>query len=142
MNLFNLVKSSTNLLGQNPTRFFEFGTAPTLETLPYGTWQDLAITPFNYLAGAPSTDLVKTQIDIWADTAPECKAIAQAIRNQTVDTECRVRFEQHSFDEDSRLYRATIHVIYMASQEAVPIVEKVTGWLGNWLGNWLGKLMH
>jgi hypothetical protein len=114
MNLFDLVKSGTTLLGQNPTRFFEFGFAPQLEKLPYATWQELRVTPFNYLAGAPSTDTIKTQIDVWATTAQECRTVARAVR-RAIDSACTVSFLQNSWDEDSRLYRTTLHATY--SQE-------------------------
>lgn len=110
MNLFALVKAGTNLLGTDPVRFFEWGTAPELEVTPYATYQD-TLTPFNYLAGAPSTDLVSTQVDVWAATAQECKAVAHAVR-RALDTECRIQYISNSWDEESMLYRATLHIIH------------------------------
>lgn len=111
MNLFALVSAGTDLLGQNPCRFFEFGTAPTLEATPYATWQELAATPFNYMAGRPDVDMVKTQIDIWCSSAQECKAVAHAVR-RAVDTDCRVTYIQNSWDEESQLYRGILHITY------------------------------
>ena len=113
MNLYALVSAGTNLLG-TPCRLFEFGCAPQLEATPYGTWQILAATPFNYVAGAPDLDQIKTQIDIWAGTAAECRTVARAVR-RAVDSACTVTFTSNSWDEESRLYRSTLHLQY--SQE-------------------------
>ena len=55
--IFRLVKAGTTRLGTDPVRFFEFGTAPALEALPYATWQELSGEPVNYLAGAPDSDI-------------------------------------------------------------------------------------
>ena len=80
MNLFALVKAGTTLLGTDPVRFFEFGTAPALEITPYATWQEIHGSPFNYIEGTPTTDHIKTQIDVWAPTASECRDVARAVR--------------------------------------------------------------
>ena len=72
MNLFQLIKADTactDLLGSNPVKFFEFGTAPDMEQAPYATWQIVAGEPFNVLEGTPSHDMVEAQIDVWAPTA-------------------------------------------------------------------------
>lgn len=111
MNLFALVKAGTNLLGTPTVRFFEFGTAPTLEVPPYATWQHLAQTPYNYLAGQPTLDHVKTQIDVWASSAQEAKAAALAVR-RAIDTPCRIQYISNSWDEESLLYRVTLIVTY------------------------------
>jgi len=111
VNLFALVKAGTNLLGTSTVRFFEFGTAPELEVTPYATYQHLAQTPYNYLAGQPTLDRVKTQIDVWAGTAQECKAVAHAVR-RAIDTTCRIQYISNSWDEESMLYRATLIVNY------------------------------
>lgn len=111
MNLFAAVKAQTTLLGTDPVRFFEFGTAPQLETLPYATWQELSAVPYNYLAGAPDTDQIKTQIDVWSETAAECRAVAREIR-RALDTDARFSYLQFTWDEPSRLYRAILHVHY------------------------------
>jgi hypothetical protein len=109
--LFQMVKAGTTLLGTDPVRFFEFGTAPQLETLPYATWQELSAVPYNYLAGAPDTDQIKTQIDVWAETAADCRAVAREIR-RALDTDARFSYLQFTWDEPSRLYRAILHVHY------------------------------
>ena len=111
MNLFALVKAGTTLLGTAPCRFFEFGTAPALEVVPYATWQEIQGTPFNVMEGNPSTDMLKTQIDIWGTTAQECRAVSRAVR-KSIDTKCTITFFQNGWDSDSRLYRTTLHATY------------------------------
>ncbi|CAI09243.1 DUF3168 domain-containing protein [Aromatoleum aromaticum] len=111
MSLFALVKASpacTALLGANPVRLFEFGTAPELQTLPYATYQELYVRPANVLEGAPSTDHVKYQIDLWSTTATEARALGKAIR-RAIDSVGIVTFFQNTFDHEARLYRITLH---------------------------------
>lgn len=92
MNLFALVKASpecTSLLGANPVRFFEFGQAPQLEKTPYATFQFITGNPYNVLTGPAPADHITAQIDVWATTSAECKAIANAIRG-AVENNCYV----------------------------------------------------
>lgn len=115
--LFQLIAADptcTTLLGNAPVKFFEFATAPQLETVPYATWQELAATPFNLVEGVPGTDHVKYQIDTWAATAAEVRTITRAIR-RAIDGVGVVTYVQNTWDEESRLYRSVIH--YHKAQE-------------------------
>lgn len=92
MSLFALVKASpacVALLGSNPVRFFEFGQAPQLEQTPYATFQHITGSPYNVLTGPAVADHITTQIDVWADSSAECKAIANAIRG-AIENNCHV----------------------------------------------------
>lgn len=92
MNLFALVKASPEcaaLIGSNPVRFFEFGQAPQLEATPYATFQHITGTPYNNLTGPAPADHITTQIDVWADSSAECKAVANAIR-RAIENNCHV----------------------------------------------------
>lgn len=111
MNLFGLVKTGTTALGADPVRFFEFGTAPALEVLPYATWQEITGTPLNFMEGVPSTDQVTTQIDVWAPTAAECRTVSKAIR-RALDAFGTFTFYQNTWDKESRLYRCILHYTY------------------------------
>ncbi|WP_291986384.1 DUF3168 domain-containing protein [Candidatus Accumulibacter sp. ACC007] len=111
MNLFSLVSTDptcTALLGSPFTRFFEFGTAPTLEDVPYATWQEIQGTPFNVVEGAPSTDMVKAQIDVWASSASEAREVSRAIR-RAIDMSSTITFYSNTWDEESNLYRTLLH---------------------------------
>ena len=92
MNLFALVKSSpdcTALLGTAPVRFFEFGHAPQLEQEPYATYQHVTGNPYNTLTGPAPADHITTQIDVWATSSAEAKALARAIRS-AIEIACYV----------------------------------------------------
>lgn len=92
MSLFQWVKASsqcTSVLGVNPVRFFEFGSAPQLEKKPYATFQQITGTPYNNLTGPAPADHITTQIDVWADSSAECTAIAKAIRG-AIENNCHV----------------------------------------------------
>lgn len=116
MNLFALVKASPEcvaLLGTNPVRFFEFGEAPELQALPYATHQFITGTPYNLLDGPASADHISTQIDVWATTSTECKALANAIRS-AIEHACYVTSWLGTHKEED-LFRCsfTIQVIDM-----------------------------
>ena len=106
--LFELVAAGAPSLGSDPVRFYE-GVAPAAE-LPYATWQTLSATPFNYLAGAPSTDLCKVQIDIWAASATEARTTARQVR-RAIDSTYQITFMASGYDAESREYRTTLHVV-------------------------------
>lgn len=109
MNLFPLIKQNpacTALLGDNPVRFFEFGTAPQLETLPYATFQLINGTPYNKLTDPAEADQITYQIDAWAKTASELKAVANAIR-QAIENDGYITFYNSGRDDESGLYRST-----------------------------------
>lgn len=92
MNLFALVKASTectDLIGNDPVRFFEFGEAPELEALPYVTHQFITGTPYNLLEGPAPADSITTQIDVWSASSTQCKAIANAVRS-AIESQCYV----------------------------------------------------
>lgn len=110
MNLFPLIKNSpecTALLGSNPVRFFEFGTAPQLETLPYATFQLINGTPYNKLSGPADADQITYQIDAWAKTSGELKAVANAIR-EAIEHDGYVVFFNSGKDDESGLFRYTL----------------------------------
>lgn len=109
MNLFQLIKQSpacTALLGTNPVRFFEFGTAPQLEQLPYATFQLINGTPFNKLSGPAEADQITYQIDAWAKTSGELKAVANAIR-EAIEHDGYINFFNSGKDDESGLFRYT-----------------------------------
>lgn len=107
MTLFELVKAGAPALGSAPCRFYE-GLAPD-SPKPYATWQVLSGAPFNYLQGAPDTDLLTVQIDVWADSATEARTTARQVR-RSIDSTYVITFMQSGYDEASREYRVTLHV--------------------------------
>lgn len=114
MNLFALVKASsqcTALLGSNPVRFFEFGQAPQLEQAPYATYQLVTGTPYNVLTGPAPADHITAQIDVWADSSAECKAVANAIR-KAAESDCYVT-SWLGTSKDGDIFRNTFTVQFI-----------------------------
>lgn len=108
--LFQLIKNSpecTAILGSNPVRFFEFGTAPQLEQLPYATFQLIAGTPYNALSGPAAADQITYQIDAWAKSTSELKTLANAIRN-AIEQRGYIVFFSSGKDDESGLFRSIL----------------------------------
>lgn len=106
--LFQLVKAGTTKLGTDPVRFFEFGSAPELETEPYATFQVLNGEPVNYLAGEPDLDIVVYQIDIWSKTGAELREITKEVR-AAIAPAGQITFFNFEWDPESGLFRAILH---------------------------------
>lgn len=70
-----------SLLGVNPTRLWPFGEADPAPAYPYAVWQIIAGSPENYLGQTPDTDVFGVQIDVYAQTAEDARAVARALRN-------------------------------------------------------------
>lgn len=70
-----------SLLGQNPTRLWPFGEGDHTPTYPYAVWQIIAGTPQNYLGQTPDADFFGVQIDVYAHSAEEARAVARALRS-------------------------------------------------------------
>ena len=108
--LFSLIKNNPDckaLLGDNPVRFFEFGTAPQLETLPYATHQEINGVPFNLLSDRAEADSITYQIDAWSKTASEARAVFNAIRN-AIEHDGYISFFNTGRDDESGLFRVTL----------------------------------
>ena len=115
MNLFELIAADpacTAILGTNPTKFFEFGTAPALEQPVYATWQIISGEPFNVMEGTPSHDMIEAQIDVWAPTAAAARSTARAIR-RALDRYISISHFATGYDPESELYRVVIRATYM-----------------------------
>jgi hypothetical protein len=70
-----------SLLGTAPTRLWPFGEADPAPTYPYAVWQIISGAPLNYLGEAPDVDTFSVQIDVYAKTAEEARAVAQVLRS-------------------------------------------------------------
>lgn len=70
----------TALLGVTPTRLWPFGLAPQNEPMPYAVHQLVYGTPENTLACPPSVDNLGIQLDTYAKTVTDTRAVAEALR--------------------------------------------------------------
>jgi hypothetical protein len=90
------------LLGQ---RVFPFGEAPQDTPYPYATWQQIAGTPENYLAGRSNMDHLVVQFDVWAKTGSSAEACANAVRYALELLSYLVDFTTEPRDPDTGAYR-------------------------------------
>lgn len=111
--IFEMVKNDPGViqqLGQNPVRFFPFGSAPQDTNATYAVWQTISGNPGNILKGRPKIDEWSVQIDVYGKTVDNVRkaayAIIYAIEEQTYITS--IRGEER--DAESKFYRYSFDV--------------------------------
>lgn len=95
----------TDLLGQDPVRFFLFGEAPEKGTVPYAVWQTSFGSPENKLAGTPDADTWGAQVDCYAHTASVARSVAKALRDAFEPHGYVVSWNMDVRDPATRLWR-------------------------------------
>jgi hypothetical protein len=110
--IFEIVTASsgvTALLGTNPTRFWSFGAAPRTEAgvapKPYAVWQLVYGSPENTLSCVPASDRFGVQVDAYARTAVQARAIARALRDALETSAYVVAYNGEDYEPDTELYR-------------------------------------
>lgn len=103
----------TGLLGSNPTRLYPFGEAPQGVTKPYAVWQQVGGFPENYLGTVPDADNYTAQIDVYADTADEAVAVAEALRDVYEPHAYITNWNGDGRDEDTNNYRYSFDVDFI-----------------------------
>ena len=98
------------LLGQAPQRFYPFGDAPQDGVLPYAVWQTIGGDPENYLAGRPDIDGYTLQVDVYAETGKDARAVAKAIRDAIELKAYIIRWGGESRDPETKNYRYSFDV--------------------------------
>ena len=100
-----LIASSavTDLVGQ---RIAPIQTAQN-EALPNVVLTGISVVPQNHLNGAPSLDSNRVQVDIYAETYAEVRAVADACRNALEAGNCVMDNEFDGFEPDVSEYRVT-----------------------------------
>ncbi|MCP1646995.1 tail completion protein gp17 [Pseudomonas nitroreducens] len=98
------------LLGAKPTRLYLFAEAPDKPPRPYATWQTYGGAPENYLAHRPDIDSFSMQVDVYAETAAQARAVATAIRNAIELRATITRWGGDDRDEPTGLYRISFDV--------------------------------
>ncbi len=103
----------TALLGTAPTRLYPFGEAPEGVAKPYAVWQLITGSPDNYLAGRPDIDGYTLQVDIYAATASDARAVTQAI-SYAIELNANVtRWGGETKDAATKLYRSSFDIDWL-----------------------------
>lgn len=101
------------LLGAQPTRLFPFGEAPEGVIKPYAVWQLLTGSPDNYLSGRPDIDGYTLQVDVYATTAGDSRAVTQAIA-RAIELKANVtRWGGETKDTATKLYRSSFDIDWL-----------------------------
>ncbi|WP_443690418.1 tail completion protein gp17 [Pseudomonas sp.] len=103
----------TALLGTSPTRLYPFGEAPQDTVNPYAVWQMITGSPENYLAGRPDVDDFTLQVDAYAPTGSQVRAIAAAIRDAIELQAYIIRWGGESRDPQTKTYRYSFDVDWL-----------------------------
>jgi hypothetical protein len=100
----------TTLLGSSPTRFWPFGMAPQNEARPYAVHQLVYGTPENTLACPPSVDNIGIQIDAYAKTVTDSRAVAEALRRAFEEDAYVVALNGEFWEQATGLWRSSFTV--------------------------------
>jgi hypothetical protein len=98
------------VLGANPVRCYPFGEAPQDGAKPYAVWQSIGGSPENYISDVPDLDQYALQIDCYALTAQQCRAVALAMRDAIEPHAHIVAWRGESRDVATKLYRYSFDV--------------------------------
>lgn len=103
------------LLGTKPTRFYPFVNAPQNGSKPYAVWQITNGEPYNQLNCQAAADSYAVQIDVYAQSIDQSRAIAKAIRAAlSQDPRNTVtRWAMEDFETDTKLYRVSFDVDFI-----------------------------
>ena len=101
------------LLGSAPQRLYPFGDAPQDVPKPYAVWQTIGGDPENYLAGRPDIDGYKLQVDVYATTGKDARAVAKAIRDAIELKAYIIRWGGESRDPSTKNYRYSFDVSWL-----------------------------
>ena len=94
----------TALLGTGPVRLFPFGEAPQGTAYPYATWQVITGSPENYLAGRPDADDFTLQVDVYAGTGSDARAVTRSLRDAIEPHAYITRWGGEERDPETKAY--------------------------------------
>lgn len=110
-NLFVTVaadSSVTSLLGSAPVRFWPFGYVPQGEDRPYAIHQLIAGSPANTLSCVPDIDNFSIQIDAYARTVSDSRAVAEVLRDALETDAHLTAYNGENWEQNTGLYRVSM----------------------------------
>lgn len=96
--------------GTGPLRFWLFGEAPQLPTVPYAVWQTAYGSPENFLAGRPDTDNYGVQVDVYANTPSQARSILDALSHSVELAGYVVSYRGEEKEAETKLFRSSMDV--------------------------------
>jgi len=101
------------VLGPSMIRMYMFDARPEKLTYPYATVQNFAGSAEMYLGTLPDVDTWSIQVDIFAKSTTEAKAVAKAIRNAIGPHSYITRWGIQSIDDETKSFRYSFDVDWM-----------------------------
>jgi hypothetical protein len=105
------------VFGTLPLRIYQISGAPAKGAagyaLPYATFQLVAGSPENYLAGRPDHDDFREQIDVFAKTLDEARAAAKVIRDSVELVAYVVSYNGESEGTDTTLASYSFDIAWL-----------------------------
>ncbi|RMV77775.1 DUF3168 domain-containing protein, partial [Pseudomonas amygdali] len=80
---------------------------------PYAVWQVITGSPENYLAGRPDIDGFTLQVDVYAATGAQARAVTDAISHAIELKAYVVRWGGESKDTETKLYRSSFDIDWL-----------------------------
>lgn len=95
----------TALLGAAPCRLYPFGLAPQNPVKPYAVWQIVTGSPENYINQLPDTDSWTLQVDVYATSTDDARAVVKVLRDAIEPKAHITRWHDESRDPETKNYR-------------------------------------
>jgi len=104
----------TAIIGSNPMRCYPAGIAQQNgafdQNIPLVTWFTVFTIPENYVAGRPTMDHVRLQLNAWAEDYNDALALFNACRVATELAGTWVDVNQDGYDDDVKRYYVLGHL--------------------------------
>lgn len=112
---FEIAKASAAVVAilGNPPRFYGFGDAVQDGTKPYAVHQTIAGSPENYLRKLPDQDTLIVQVDAYAQTPKQSKAVVTALVEAFQEVAYVTSWNGEFRDPDTKLWRISFSVEFM-----------------------------
>ncbi len=109
--IFDLVADSvtaTDLIGTSPVRFWPAGHVRQNEERPYAVHQLVYGTPENTLSCVPDVDNLAIQVDAYAKTVSDSRAVGAAVRDAIEPAAHMVAHNGETWEPETGLYRVSM----------------------------------
>lgn len=122
--LCNADPAVVSLLGDSDfLRLYPAGQAPQDDAKPYAVFQVVGGNPENYLDRRPNVDRFTVQVDAYAKTATQCRAVAAAIRD-AIELSCHVTgWFGDQYEQVTGLYRLTFQSDWIVARLLPPVIS-------------------
>ena len=104
----------------NPSRIYDFGSAPPGAKAPYITFLNVSGIPHDQISGAPCSDSDTVQIDIYAGPQESGKAqirkLATLVRDALDGAGIANRLIIQGRDNDTRLFRVSLEADFISNR--------------------------